>query len=93
MKTIRLVRERYHEVVDPHTADGIKVALVQREPRVPMVCLETALPVKFDATIVEALGEHAPRPAAFEGLEQRPQKCERMGIDADALKAHIAARA
>ena len=91
VKTIRLVNERYGQVVDPHTADGIKVALVQREPRVPMVCLETALPAKFDATIVEALGRHAPRPEGFEGLEERPQRCEVTGQDVEALKRRIAA--
>jgi threonine synthase len=92
VKTIRLVKERYHDIVDPHTADGIKVALVQREMRVPMICLETALPVKFDATIVEALGEHAPRPPAFEGIEALPQRCHRMQPDLEALKGYIAAR-
>ena len=91
--TIRDVKKKYGQVVDPHTADGIRVAQVQREPRYPMVCLETALPVKFDATIVEALGEHAPRPAGFEGLEGRPQRFERMAADADRLKAFIAGRA
>ena len=91
LKTIRMVDERYGQVVDPHTADGIKVALVQREPRVPMICLETALPAKFDATIVEALGRHPPRPGGFEGLEERPQRCEVMGQDVEALKRRIAA--
>jgi threonine synthase len=31
---------------------------------VPLVCLETALPVKFGATIREALGRDPARPAA-----------------------------
>jgi threonine synthase len=55
-----------------------------------MICLETALPVKFDETIVEALGEHAPRPAGFDGLEGRPQRLESMHPDAEALKQYIA---
>ncbi len=40
-----------------------------REAGVPMVCLETALPVKFAETIREALGREPERPAAFEGIE------------------------
>jgi len=93
VKTIRLVKEKYGRVIDPHTADGVKIALRLKDARTPTICLETALPAKFDATIVEALGEHAPRPPAFEGLEQRPQRFEVMKPDAVALKRFIEARA
>jgi threonine synthase len=93
VKTIRLVKERYGVVIDPHTADGVKIALRLREARYPMICLETALPAKFDATIVEALGEHAPRPPRFEGIEDLPQRFEVMKADPEAVKAFIAARA
>ncbi|QJR15386.1 threonine synthase [Usitatibacter palustris] len=89
VETIRLVKKKYNQVIDPHTADGVKVALRQREPRYPMICLETALPVKFDATIVEALGEHAPRPPQFEGLEKLPQRFTTMKPDPEALKDYI----
>jgi len=89
IKTIRLVKEKYAQVIDPHTADGVKIALRMREPRYPMICLETALPAKFDATIVEALGEHAPRPARFEGLERLPQRVEIMKPDPEAVMRFI----
>jgi threonine synthase len=87
------VKEKYGQVIDPHTADGVKIALRMREPRYPMICLETALPVKFDATIVEALGEHAPRPAGFEGLEKRPQRVSVMKPDPEAVKRFISEHA
>jgi threonine synthase len=87
--TIRLVKEKYGRVIDPHTADGVKIALRTRERGSPMVCLETALPAKFDETIVEALGEHAPRPPAFEGIEKLPQRFVVMKPDAEAVKAYI----
>jgi threonine synthase len=90
--TIRLVNEKYGVLIDPHTADGVKIALRQREARYPMICLETALPVKFDATIVEAIGRHAPRPPAFEGIEERAQRFEVMKPDAGAVKRYIAER-
>jgi threonine synthase len=67
----------------------VKIALRLREARTPMICLETALPVKFDATIVEALGRHAPRLSAFEGIERRPQRVHEMTVDAAALKRYI----
>ncbi|HET7730091.1 MAG TPA: threonine synthase [Usitatibacter sp.] len=91
--TIRMAKQKYGEVLDPHTADGLKIALRMREARYPMICLETALPVKFDETIVEALGEHAPRPAAFEGIEKLPQRFEVMAPDAEGLKRYITSRA
>ena len=93
VKTIRLVKEKYGEVIDPHTADGVKIAMRMREPRYPMICLETALPVKFDETIVEALGIHAPRPERFEGIEKLPQRVTVMKPDPEAVKRFIDERA
>jgi threonine synthase len=92
LDTIREVKRKYGVVIDPHTADGVKVALRAREPRYPTICIETAQPVKFDATIVEALGEHAPRPASLASLEARPQRFERLPADAGAVRAFIRQR-
>jgi threonine synthase len=91
--TIRDVAQRYGVVIDPHTADGVKVGREHREPDVPLICVETALPAKFAATIREALGRDPERPAAFEGLEERPQRSTVMPADAEAVKAYIAAHA
>ena len=93
IKTIRLVREKYGQVIDPHTADGVKIALRHREPRYPMICLETALPVKFEETIVEALGERAARPPGFEGIEDLPQWVEVMQPRSHLIKEYIAKHA
>jgi threonine synthase len=93
IKTIRLVKEKYGEVIDPHTADGVKIALRHREARYPMICLETALPVKFEATILEALGAPAPRPAGFADIERLPQRFEVMPPDSRRVKEYIASRA
>jgi threonine synthase len=92
LDTIRQVWRDYGVMIDPHTADGVKVGLQHRSPGVPLVCLETALPVKFDATIREALGRDPDRPAGYENLEALPQRFEVMDADAEALKAYIAAR-
>jgi threonine synthase len=54
--TIRSVHATYGVLIDTHTADGVKVGLQQREPGVPLICLETALPVKFAEAIREAIG-------------------------------------
>lgn len=79
-------------MVDPHTADGLKVGLEQRRPHLPLVCLETALPAKFEETIREALGREPERPAKLAGIEDLPQRCEAMDADVSKLKAFIAAR-
>jgi threonine synthase len=90
--TIREVERRYGEVVDPHTADGLAVAEAWREPGVPMICLETALPAKFAHIIVEALGHGPARAAAYEGIEEAAQRFTRMPADVGMLKQYIAAR-
>jgi threonine synthase len=91
LHTIRWVHQRFGVVIDPHTADGVKVGLEQREPLVPLVCLETAQPAKFAATIRAALGRDPQRPAERADLERRPQRCEVVAADAEALKRRIEA--
>ena len=75
-------------MIDPHTADGLKVAREHLDPAVPMIVLETALPAKFAATIVEATGREPDRPAATEGIEQLPKRCKVMPLDAAAVKTY-----
>ena len=87
------VNEKYGMLVDPHTADGLKVGLEYREADVPLICLETALPVKFSESIVEAIGQEPPRPAGYENIENLPQRYVVMNADADAVKAFIAEQA
>ena len=90
--TIRRVHSRHKTLVDPHTADGIKVGMERRDPAVPLICIETALPAKFSATIKEAIGREPDRPSAYANLEQRPQRCVVMPVAANRVKAYIAAR-
>ena len=90
--TICRVAARYGVVVDPHTADGIKVGLERRDPGVPLICIETALPAKFAATIREALGREPERPTAYAHLEAMPQRFDVLPVDAAAVKAYIEAR-
>ena len=90
ISTIRRVYRDYDVIIDTHTADGIKVGLQQREPGVPLVCLETALPAKFAATVREAIGLDPDAPPGYEGLERLPQRVEVMDADAEAVKQFIA---
>ena len=90
LATIRGVYEKYNVMIDPHTADGVGVGLQYREPGVPLICLETALPVKFAETIREALGREAVRPAEFVGLEELPQRVQVIEPSLAVLKRLIA---
>ncbi len=89
---IRMVWEKYGIEIDTHTADGLKVALEHREHGVPLVCLETALPAKFESSMVEALGRKPVRPAALDDIENLPQRFELMDADALAIKRFIAGK-
>jgi len=93
VETIRDVSTRYGVVVDPHTADGIGVGRKVCPPGVPLIAIETALPVKFSATIREALGREPARPPAFVGLEERPQRRTLLPNDVAQVKSYIAAHA
>ncbi|HXD40151.1 MAG TPA: threonine synthase [Ramlibacter sp.] len=88
--TIRDTYERFKVTIDTHTADGLKVGRAHLRPGVPMIVLETALPIKFAETIVEALGHEPDRPARFEGIEQLPRRVTVMPADAQAVKGFIA---
>jgi threonine synthase len=89
ISTIRSVHARFGAIIDPHTADGMKVALEHRDPAVPLVVVETALPAKFAATIREALGQDPSRPARLAGLEALPQHYTVLPADAAAVKAFV----
>jgi threonine synthase len=88
--TIRDTWQRFEVMIDTHTADGLKVARQFAQPGVPMIVLETALPIKFAAAIVEALGREPLRPAKFEGIEKLPRRVTVLPADAEAVKKFIA---
>jgi threonine synthase len=96
LNTIRAVYEQYGLMIDTHTADGLKVAKEKLadwrgfdEREVPMLVLETAQAVKFDATIREALNQEPPRPSELNGIEKLPQRVEVIDPDVKVVKAMI----
>jgi len=93
MTTIRRVYEESGIIIDTHTADGVKVGLEHKEEGVPLICLETALPAKFEAAIQEALGFKPARPNGYEDIEQKAQVFVSMDNDLMAVKEYIARHA
>jgi threonine synthase len=89
LRTIRSLHQETGVLIDPHTADGVKVAREHLEPGVPMLVLETALPAKFADTIVEATGIRPPVPEALRDLAQRPQRVEIMDCDAAQVADYV----
>ena len=98
LATIKSTYESHSVMIDTHTADGVKVAheFLAKHPKpkdaesVPMIVLETALPIKFASAIVEALGVEPTRPAQFEGIEALPKRVVNMPADVAVVKAYIA---
>jgi len=89
LRTIRSVRDDTGVLIDPHTADGVKVAASYVEEGIPMLVLETALPAKFSDTIREATGMPAPLPEALRDLGKLPQRVTVMDCDAAKVRDYI----
>ena len=89
LATIKAIFEATGHIIDPHTADGVKVARQFVEPGVPMLVLETALPAKFSETIEEAIGQPAVAPALLADLESLPQRVTVLPCQAEAVRQYI----
>ena len=89
LETIRNVYQHYGTMIDTHTADGVKVARQHLQVGVPMIVLETALPIKFEETIELALGRPAECPTAFKDIKSLPQRVENIDADINEVKNFI----
>lgn len=89
LATIRAVWERSGEIIDPHTADAMTIALRLQDPDVPTLVMETAKAAKFGATVAEALGQEPVVSADLASLLQAPQHVTEIDDDVDALRALI----
>jgi|SRR3989344_817000 len=94
LATIHSIYEKYGVLIDPHTADGVKVGLEHRETsagrRIPLICLETAQPAKFADTIREAIGRAPRMSEKFARLAELPERFEVFEPDIDEIKRFIA---
>ena len=91
VSTIRDTHSAHNVLIDPHTADGVFVARsVADKVDTPIVVLETALPVKFSETIVEATGQEPDVPERFAHIMDAGRHVVDMPNDAEAVKTYIA---
>ena len=89
IKLISNYFEKFGIMIDPHTADGIKAALDHIDQDIPMIVLETALPIKFEQSILEATGKKPERPEGLKDIELLKQKLEILDNDVDLIKSFI----
>ena len=93
VETIRKVHDASGVMLDPHTADGVKVAAEHVEPGIPMLVLETAKPAKFPEIVFEATSVTIGMPEHLAGLLELPQHVTEMENDEAALREILVAHA
>jgi len=89
----QIISEIYHntgELVDPHTATGIKAAQVYNQKNgVPTITLATAHPAKFGQAIKRAGFPEPNLPANLTDLMQRPEYYKVVSSDINEIKSYI----
>ena len=90
-QTIKDVFDKCGEVIDPHTATGVKAALKKADKGgYPVVTLATAHPAKFPEAIRESKVPEAELPKYLGGLMDAPERYEVLPNDIEAVKRFIA---
>ena len=93
LQTIKWCYEKQDYLVDPHTAVGIHVGRRFSEPGIPLVCLSTAHPAKFEGAMQTALPEVTVTHPILSALTDLPERKQQMEVDEQAVKDYLAARA
>jgi threonine synthase len=90
-ETIAEVYEQTGELLDPHTAIGVKAAReCRRSLDIPMVILGTAHPVKFpDAVEKAGVGKALELPVHLADLFERDERCTVLPNDLKAVQAFV----
>jgi len=91
LATIRDVYDKTDGLIDTHTADAVKVARPLVTPGVPMIALETALPVKFAETVRRAVGFEPPLTADQQTMMTLPLRVVQIAPSVARVKSIVAA--
>lgn len=87
--TIREVYEQTGEVVDPHTAVGIRAGRDRLPDGAPLVTLATAHAAKFGDAIRAAIGIEPPLPEPLAAMMTADERYSSLANDLAALKADL----
>ena len=93
LAAIRLVHAATGRLIDPHTADGLAVALARREDGLPLLIPEVAKAAKFGETVAEAIGSAPPLDDSLARMLRAEQRVVEIPNDIERLRALIAADA
>ena len=92
--TVQTMQEVYNEtgyLLDPHTAIGVKAAReCRRNPRIPMITLGTAHPVKFEDAVLRAGFDMPKLPHHLSDLMTREERLEVLPADLATVQEFIA---
>jgi threonine synthase len=78
------------QLVDPHTAVGLRAGRVCRlDPKVPLIALATAHPGKFPDAVQEATGIRPQLPERFADLYERAERSAVLQNDLPVVQRHI----
>jgi threonine synthase len=91
LATIRETYEKTGKLIDTHTADAVFFGRSNVKTAIPTIVLETALPIKFGATVKEAVGFEPPSTVEQTAMMKLPQKVTTIGVDVERVKVMIAA--
>ena len=91
--TMRLIKDRYDYVADPHTAVGIEAARLTASSRgTTPVCIATAHPAKFPEAVLDAIGPEAKdaiRHPALDGLDPATARRTVLPANREAVMAYV----
>lgn len=87
--TIKRWHQATGEVLDPHTAIGVRVAENYLSDS-PMVCMATAHPAKFSDAVVAAGLEPSPLPSSMHDLMERAERYEVLPNELSTVQQYVA---
>ncbi len=90
LDTIVQIYESTGYLLDPHTAVGVHAAAGKRHSDLPLVCMATAHPAKFDEVIRNGLPEADVTHPALEALKDLPARKALLPNQQEAVKTFIA---
>jgi len=92
--TIKRVYATTGELIDPHTAVGIRAAEARRgDPTLPMIALGTAHPAKFPDAVARAIGKKPKLPRRLARIMDMPENVTVLPNDRKAVQGFIRAHA
>jgi threonine synthase len=89
---IKNIYEKYHYIIDPHTATAVKPLMLDKYQDNQCFCFETAHPSKFPTAISKAINKYPELPSEFNNLNSKTEKFDVLDNDIELVKKYILKR-